>query len=225
MQDDDVDEDSDAPPEVLPTWGSSFARSNKNRPSMMSSKRPVSSFRVAPGLEATTKHASRDPRFAPEGQSDSFNEEGWRKSYDFVFERQREEASEMKRKLSESSRATRRAQQRGGGAKRQRTRQKVLSADESAELKLDLERTQNRLAADERRSKKQAAKDSVRREEVAAVKDGKRPYFAKKSELRERELLAQYGDLKKAGKLDKFLQKKRQKLDGQQKKRTPRAMV
>lgn len=218
-------DDSDAPPEALPTGGtssnaaSSLQRANKNRPAVLSSRQRVSSFRVAPGLEGKQR-AGRDPRFNPHGEDD-FNAEGWRKSYDFIFEQQREEAREMKRMLSDSQRATRRAKQRGGGAKRQKTRAKVLGTEESAALKLELERTQNRLAADERRAKKQAAKEAVRKAEVAAVQEGKRPYFAKKSEVRERELLAQYEELKKGGKLEKFLAKKRKKLDGKQHKRMP----
>ena len=55
----------------------------------------------------------------------------------------------------------------------------------------------------------------------AAVKAGKRPFFAKKSAVRERELLTQYEELKKEGKLDKFLARKRKKLGGRDHKRMP----
>ena len=65
------------------------------------------------------------------------------------------------------------------------------------------------------------AEVKVRQEEVQAVKEGKKPFFAKKSALRERELIAQYEELKKGGKLDKFLEKRRRKLDAKQHKRVP----
>ena len=85
-----------------------------------------------------------------------------------------------------------------------------------------MERTQNRVKSDERRAKKQAAKAAVRKDEMAAVDAGKKPFFAKKSVVRERELIDQYEQLKKEGRLEKFLQKKRKKLDGKQKKQMPR---
>ena len=191
----------------------------------MSSRKPISTFRVAPGLKAcgggvSSSNASRDPRFDPRGEAD-FNEAGWRKSYDFVFEKQRAEASDMKRTLDESQRATKRARQRGGGAKRQRVRQKVLSQDDASALKLELERTQNRLAADARRAKKEEVRAAVRQEEVAAIKVGKRPFFQKNSALRERELVRQYDELKHEGKLDKFLAKRRKKVESSQRKALP----
>ena len=64
--------------------------------------------------------------------------------------------------------------------------------------------------------KKQQVKSQARAEEVAAVKEGKKPFFQKKSALRERELLTQYEELKKKGQLDKFLEKRRKKLDAKQ---------
>ena len=98
----------------------------------------------------------------------------------------------MKRQLAESDAASRRAKQRGGGAKRQRTREKVLAPEEADALRLELERTQNRLAQDARRAKREQIKSAVRQEEVAAVKQGKKPFFPKRSALRERELKAQF---------------------------------
>ena len=47
--------------------------------------------------------------------------------------------------------------------------------------------------------------------ERAAVREGKRPFFLKKSEQRRLELLAKYEELQASGKLDKFLEKRRKK--------------
>ena len=200
-------------------------RANKNRPAQASTKRRVSTFRVAPGLKPMS-HSSlapthRDPRFDAHDSNTNFNEEGWRKSYAFLFEKQKEEAAEMKARLEESQKASKRAKQRGGGAKRQRTREKVLSADEEQSMRLELERTRNRLAVDEKKGKQQAVKVAVRREEVEAVKQGKKPFFQKASVLREKELVLQYEELKKTGKLDKFLQRRRKKVEGKQKREMP----
>jgi len=129
----------------------------------------------------------------------------------------------MKRSLAVSSAASHRASQRGGGEKRRRTREKVLSLQDAAALKHELERTSNRLAQDERRAKRQNVQAEIRHEEVAAVKDGKKPFFPKKSALRERELVAQYKELRSQGKLDKFLEKRRRKNATKQHKRMPGA--
>ena len=214
------DSDSDAPPEASSSRYYPEAKrarhtiegkANKNRPSQMSSKRAVSTLRVAPGLKANAEIKVRDPRFDPTAD---FNEEGWRKSYDFVFEKQREEAEAAQKALAVSKRLKKRKGHRGG-AKAQRAAQKVIAPEQAAELKVELERTKNRLAAEQRKAMESAAKAAARRDERAAVKQGKKPFFAKKSDVREQLLLARYEDLKKAGKLDKFLTKKRKSLSGQ----------
>ena len=218
----DSDSDSDAPPTALPSSSSAAAaaaeksgRANKNRPSELSTKRKVDTFRVAPGLKASAQHKGRDPRFDPHASASDFNEEGWRKSYDFVFEKQREEVAEMKASLA--------ASQKAKSSKRRQTRKKALGADAEATMRLELDKAQNRVVADDRKQKKLQAKAAVRREELAAVQQGKKPFFAKKSQLRDRELLAQYEELKKTKKLDKFIQKKRRKIDGKQHRAMPSA--
>ena len=179
----------------------------------------MSTFRMAPGLSAASGSKSRDPRFDPDS---SFDQSTWRQKYDFLFEQQRQETEDMKRKLDASDAASRRAKQRGGGAKRQRTREKVLTPDEASKLRVELEQTKNRLAQDERQAKRQRLKAEVRKEEVEAVKQGKKPFFLKKSALRERELIAQYDELKKnPSKLEKFLTKRRRKNSAKQHKRMP----
>ena len=111
----------------------------------------MSTFRIAPGLSAASGSKSRDPRFDPDS---SFDQSTWRQKYDFLFEQQRQETEDMKRKLDASDAASRRAKQRGGGAKRQRTREKVLTPDEASKLRVELEQTKNRLAQDERQAKR-----------------------------------------------------------------------
>ena len=230
----DYDSDSDAPPDAFssasaPALGAEddppeerkIGRSNKNRPSERSTRQRVSTFRVAPGLKGgkAENTIGRDPRFDTGGPS--VDQDVWRNKYGFLYEQLQAEADEMKARLGESQRAKKRSQQRGGGAKRQRTRAKVLSADEEAAIRLELERTRNRLAADERKAKQQAVKAAVRKEEVAAVKQGKKPFFQKASTLKERELVIQYEELKKEGKLEKFLSKRRKKQEAKQKRVLP----
>ncbi|PWZ12733.1 Coatomer subunit epsilon-1 [Zea mays] len=49
------------------------------------------------------------------------------------------------------------------------------------------------------------------KKEREAAKAGKRPYYLKKPELRERKLMNKYNELKEAGKLDAFMEKRRRK--------------
>lgn len=48
-------------------------------------------------------------------------------------------------------------------------------------------------------------------QEREAVKQGKSPYYLKKSEQRKLELLAKYEELKSSGRLEKFMDKRREK--------------
>jgi ribosomal RNA-processing protein 36 len=47
--------------------------------------------------------------------------------------------------------------------------------------------------------------------EKAAVKEGKKPYFLKKSAVRKAELVEKYKELKASGQLAKFLEKRRKR--------------
>ena len=109
----------------------------------------------------------------------------------------------------------------GGGAKRQRVRAKVLSEDEEAAMRLSMSKIQNRLREDDKKEKVKRVKAAVKKEEVDAVKGGKRPFFAKAADLKERELMAQYEDLKKGNQVDKFLTKRRRKLSNKQHRALP----
>ena len=182
------------------------ASSRKNAPSQQSSKRAVSTFRIAPGLQPQAQRASRDPRFDP---SNSFDEAGWRKSYDFVFEQQREELNEQKRALKRDAKQSK-GVRRGG--KKHKGRQ--LTNESAAELRLDVERTENRLKADQRKVEEQRLLTEAKRSAVAKVKEGGKPFFVKKSVLREQKLFAKFEELQKKGTLNKVLAKKRKRLSG-----------
>ncbi|PWZ26944.1 Coatomer subunit epsilon-1 [Zea mays] len=49
------------------------------------------------------------------------------------------------------------------------------------------------------------------KKEREATKAGKRPYYLKKSELHQRKLMNKYNELKEAGKLDAFMERRRRK--------------
>ncbi|KAL3693034.1 hypothetical protein R1sor_006685 [Riccia sorocarpa] len=156
-------------------------RANKNRPMETTSKKPVGRFREV--IQAP-KRVIRDPRF--ESLCGNFDENRFKSAYKFLYDEQLP-------------------------AERQRL-QKVISkgkADEKA--KEDLIWIEKQLKEEEERQK-QTTKISERKSTLKqAVKEGKKPYYPKKSELRKQELIEKYKELKTSGKLDKFMAKRRKK--------------
>ncbi|XP_062229237.1 rRNA biogenesis protein RRP36-like [Phragmites australis] len=49
------------------------------------------------------------------------------------------------------------------------------------------------------------------KKEKEVAKTGKQPYYLKKSKLRQRKLMNKYNELKEAGKLDAFMERRRRK--------------
>ena len=197
-------------------------RANKNRPSQLSSSRAVSTLRVAPGLSAGAPgHSGRDPRFdaCSAGTAD---EHTWQQKYSFVFEQQRGELKDMQQRLSASKSASKK-RIRGGGENRKRGRAKRLSEEEAEELKLEINRRSNQLKQREQSAEKQRVRTAARKQEVEAVRQGKRPFFEKKSALQERQLVEKFEQLERSGGLDKFMEKKRKKRASKQRRRLPDA--
>ena len=160
-------------------------RLNKNRPQQLSSKRAVPTLRVAPGLSASApSERVRDPRFDAVSAG-SCDRHSWEQAYSFVFEQRREELSQMKRKLSESKAANKR-KVHGGGEHRKRLRAKRLDADEESELAAEISKRSGQVRAQERAAKAQRVSATARKAEVRAVKEGKQPFYEKKSKIQAR---------------------------------------
>jgi ribosomal RNA-processing protein 36 len=196
-------------------------RDNKNRPQELSSKRPVKRFRVAAGLSAedASKKQIRDPRFdaLAAGEAES---SAWRSRYAFLTDKRRQEAQEIQERLDRSAAA---GKKRGrNGAQRQRLHEQRLSPDEEERLRAELSRMQNQLRAHDQMEQRQRTKSSLRKEEVAAVKAGKRPFFVKPAALKEQELVSQYEQLRSSGQLEKFMAKKRRRHAAKAHKLIPR---
>ena len=157
-------------------------RLNKNRPQQLSSKRAVPTLRVAPGLSASAPaERARDPRFDAVSAG-SCDRHSWEQAYSFVFDQRREELSQMKRRLSESKAANKR-KVHGGGDHRKRLRAKRLDAEEEAELTAEISRRTSQVRAQERAAKAQRVSATARKVEVQAVKEGKQPFYEKKSKI------------------------------------------
>lgn len=161
-------------------------RANKNRPMEVSSTKRVSRFREV--IQAPKKVA-RDPRF--ESLCGKFDEEGFKKRYNFIYE---ESLPAEKEKL-----------------------QKQLRSSEDPRV---IEELENRIAWIDKQMKADSTKTKTRTAKIMsehkkrareAVKQGKRPFYIKKSEVRKQLHIEKYNKLKASGKLDSFLENKRRR--------------
>uniref|UniRef100_A0A2P2JLL6 rRNA biogenesis protein RRP36 n=1 Tax=Rhizophora mucronata TaxID=61149 RepID=A0A2P2JLL6_RHIMU len=160
------------------------ARANKNRPTEVSCKKPVSRFREV--IQAPKK-VVRDPRF--ESLCGKLDTEGFRKRYDFLFKEnlpaEREELMKQQKKSHDPE---------------------VIG-----QLK-------DRISWIDKQLKFESAKQidagilaEHKKKEREAAKQGKQPFYLKKSEIRKQRLIEKYNKLKASGKLESFIEKRRRK--------------
>ncbi|KAK7272452.1 hypothetical protein RJT34_29058 [Clitoria ternatea] len=159
-------------------------RANKNRPMEASSKKPVSSFREV--IQAPKK-VVRDPRF--ESLCGKLDDEGFRKRYNFLFEND----------LPAERQAL------GKELKKYKDPKRINEIEE-------------RISWIDKQLKSGSAKQidaeilaRHKKKERAAAKQGKRPFYLKKSEIRKQKLIEKYNHLKSSGKLEAFIEKRRRR--------------
>ncbi|XP_072975675.1 uncharacterized protein [Typha angustifolia] len=159
-------------------------RANKNRPMEVSSK--VRPKKLREVIQAPKK-VVRDPRF--ESLCGTLNPEGFRKRYNFLFEVELPAEKEKLQKLIKKS--------------------KDPNAVE--ELKNHISWIDKQLkSAPRKKAESEILSEHIKKEREAA-KHGKQPYYLKKSEIRERKLINKYNELKEAGKLESYIEKRRRK--------------
>jgi ribosomal RNA-processing protein 36 len=159
-------------------------RASKHQPMETSSKRKVPVLRDVLQVGKTEFH---DPRF--ESLAGKFVEGRFKKQYAFLYN----ETLPKERKALQQS------------------LKKVKGEERKAELEAELTRVTQQLRNEEQRQKKEAREQSVKAKEREAVKDGKRPFFLKKSDKKKLELLDRYKELKDSGKLEAYMAKRRKK--------------
>ncbi|CAH2038078.1 unnamed protein product [Thlaspi arvense] len=161
------------------------ARANKNRPMELSSKRPVSRYREVVQIP---KKVVRDPRF--DSLSGTVDHEGFRKRYNFFFEEKLPtERVELRKKLKETK-----------------------NPEEVDQLKDRLSYVEKWMKYEPSTNNKgKAILTEHKKKEREAAKEGKKPYYLKKSEIRKQTLIEKYNSLKESGKLSAFLDKRRKK--------------
>ncbi|KAI9502726.1 hypothetical protein BX070DRAFT_225493 [Coemansia spiralis] len=172
-----------------------YYRNSKKMPTVMSSKRPVSRFRQVVDIQKTK---TRDPRF--DSLSGNFNEDLYDKTYGFLEKQQQEEMDMLKR---------------------QALKLKHTNPEEASRIQSAVSSLKSQLASKEQKRKTQELKRKHRKTELDAVKQGKKPYFLKKRELKDLEVAEKYSKLKDSSKLDGYLEKRRKRNAAKDHRRMP----
>ncbi|NWS60589.1 RRP36 protein, partial [Chunga burmeisteri] len=165
----------------------------KKGPLEMSAKKPVPFLRQ---VVSVTKKVQRDPRF--DDLSGEYKPEIFMKTYSFLDSIKKQEKEMV---------------------------QKQLKKCRNVEQKEKLQQLLNRMTQQEQAQKKQQKlrerELSLKRKQRELAKQGKKPFFLKKSEKRKLELAEKYAELKRSGKLESFLNKKRKRNAIKDKRRLP----
>ncbi|XP_021379961.1 ribosomal RNA processing protein 36 homolog isoform X1 [Mizuhopecten yessoensis] len=170
-----------------------FKRKNKNRPMEMSSKRRAPAVRE---IIPVKKKVNRDPRF--DDLSGEFREDLFNKSYSFLTDIRVRERDRVQNQLK-----------------------RVKDSEKKQDLHYLLNRMKQQEMATSQKQKRQDLEKKWKQKEKERVKEGKNPFYLKKGDLRKLELAEKYRELKKSGKVDNYLSKKRKKTASKEKKKLP----
>ena len=164
-------------------------RTNKNAPTEMSSKRPVSRRRTV--IETGSSHV-RDPRF--ESLSGSTNKDLFAKSYSFLPDMFKEELTTLKKTLAKLKKQE--AAQAGPKAK---SEQALAIREERVKVEAALRRAEGLAGERERRQRESTVKGRIKAQNKERVEKGLLPFYPKKSEVKQMLLKDKYDRLSGAG--------------------------
>ncbi|KAI1302371.1 Ribosomal RNA processing protein 36 -like protein [Halotydeus destructor] len=135
-----------------------------------------------PKAFSVKKPEFRDPRF--DETSGQYVDKIFKSNYQFLAEVREKEKRDLKKKLK-----------------------KAKTPEEQEEIRMLLTRYENQ----DRETKVTQEKDAVKHKVIKKVKETTGKRFVNKSVLKKEELIEKFKKLKKSGKLDKYLEKKRKK--------------
>lgn len=173
----------------------------KHAPSEASSKRRVSAIRPIPGLTMTKSgadSASRDSRLYRDIRFDATygkaNEDRVREDYAFLDDYRREEIAELQAKLKKTEESYVRSQ-----------------------IQTQIQSLQSKLKTLEKRDFRKKVLNDHRQQQREQAKDGKNPYYLKRSDQRKLVLTEQFKTMKKKD-IDRAIERRRKKITGKEKK-------
>ncbi|KAL4639889.1 hypothetical protein GN956_G12470 [Arapaima gigas] len=158
-------------------------RLSKNRPVEISAKQPAPFLRQVVPVK---KKLLRDPRF--DDLSGEYKPEIFEKTYSFISDIKQKEKKDVQNMLK-----------------------KVKQPNKKEQLQLLLKRMENQESTQESRALRRQKELEFKKQQRQFAEQGHRPFFLKKSEKRKLELAEKYSDLKRSGKLENFLNKKRKR--------------
>ncbi|XP_061627060.1 ribosomal RNA processing protein 36 homolog isoform X1 [Phyllopteryx taeniolatus] len=169
-------------------------RLNKNRPAEVSAKKPAPFLRQ---VVAVKKATLRDPRF--DDLSGEYKADIFDKTYKFIHNIRERETQELQKQLK-----------------------KTKNSDRKEKLSFLLKKMANQERARQSQEQQRARELQYKQEQRERANRGARPFFLKKCEQKKLRLAARFSDLKKSGKLDAFLSKKRKRNAGKDRRKLPR---
>lgn len=178
---------------VVPRASRGEKRLNKNRPIEISSKRYVPFLRK---VVAVKKSVRRDPRF--DDLSGEYKPEIFEKTYRFINDIRSSEKEEVKTMIKRSQRPS----------KKEELKTLVLRMDNQERSRRSQEAQREKELEFKRKQKEQAAQ-------------GLQPFFLNKGEQNKLQLAEKYEQLKRSGKLENFLTKKRKRNATKDRKKLP----
>ncbi|XP_045170155.2 uncharacterized protein LOC123532674 [Mercenaria mercenaria] len=170
-----------------------FKRENKNRPMEMSAKKRVPVLRHA---TVAKEKVRRDPRF--DDLSGEFQDKHFMKNYSFLNDVKSKEKLLVQKKMK-----------------------KTKDEDKKKELAKLLNRMNQQEQIEQKKRHRMEMEQQWKEKEKQLVKDGKTPYFLKKSEKKKLELAEKYKELQKSGKVDQYMSKRLKKNAQKEKKKLP----
>ncbi|EGX43248.1 hypothetical protein AOL_s00215g581 [Orbilia oligospora ATCC 24927] len=169
-------------------------RSSKHAPTEMSSKKAVSRRRIVVDMPADT---TRDPRFDQVGQSGAVNMDKIAKNYDFLDDYRDSEI---------------------------RTLRQEAVKEKNPIRKQELENTLKSLESKRDARKRRLDHDKIlaehKKKERDAIKQGKKPFYLKKSDQKKLVLTTQFANMGEKQR-SRVIEKKRKKVASKEKKRLP----
>ncbi|KAA0712117.1 Ribosomal RNA processing protein 36 -like protein [Triplophysa tibetana] len=158
-------------------------RLNRYKPQEISSKKRVPYIRrVVP----VKKNIARDPRF--DDLSGEFKPEVFNNTYKFIGDLREQEMQMVSKKLK-----------------------KAKSHEKKDELKALLKRLENQQRARQSQENEREKDLQFKKKLRGMVGQGHKPFYLKNSDKKKMELAEKYSELKKSGKLENFLSKKRKR--------------
>ncbi|XP_026216701.1 ribosomal RNA processing protein 36 homolog [Anabas testudineus] len=172
-------------------------RLNKNRPVEISAKKPAPYLRQVVHVRKPTL---RDPRF--DDLSGEYKPEIFEKTYKFINDIKLREKEIIKKQL----------------------KKKKSNNERKEKLQLLLKRMENQERARLTREQQREREQQFKRQQRERANQGVRPFFLKKSEKKKLQLAEKYQELKKSGKLENFLSKKRKRNAVKDRRKLPKQL-